>query len=195
MRYEERAIHRMMRLGIMGPAGSGKTVLARRLSQSLGLPLVPEGVRARLNQYGMRDPWALSWSEQIELQRWFLNYKCRCEEAIPSFVSDRTTLDTAVSLRLRCPGEGALVLVQELVLRAVEHAKRTYTAVVILQGRYEAEHDGVRCVEPSMIGREAAEIEHIVSVSGVDRICAVAQGDRGEADRIAAIVKSVCHEH
>jgi hypothetical protein len=141
----------------MGAAGSGKTNLARVLSNALEIPLVDEGVREWLVDHGLKEPRHLRWGPQLELQEQYVATKIFIESAYQAFVSDRTTIDAVVNLQLRrlyC-GESAQIPAL-LVDRALEYARQTYNRIVLLRwnGTPQPTPDGVREIDPHVLQKE-----------------------------------------
>lgn len=84
-----------MRIAISGSAGTGKSTLARRLSEETGLPLIGEGMREYLERTGvdlhslghegMRALVLRLWEERKEAE----------ERASRGFIADRSSFDFA----------------------------------------------------------------------------------------------------
>lgn len=85
------------KIGICGSHGTGKTTLAKRLSEETGLPLIIEQARIVAEQLNIniRDLEPKS-REGFLFQYGCLNYQIKEEQARwLGFVSDRTTIDNA----------------------------------------------------------------------------------------------------
>lgn len=84
----------VMRIGIVGAAGTGKSTLARNLAAALDLPLIPDFVEEVLKEHG-KDSWRgildLRLRRQIRLDA--LKRKMDAEMAAERFVSDKTVID------------------------------------------------------------------------------------------------------
>lgn len=83
-----------MKIALSGSAGTGKTTLAKKLAESLGVPYLEEGMRSRLesgldlhalDMEGHRQLMRDMWSEQLALET----------AATGGFVADRSSLDFA----------------------------------------------------------------------------------------------------
>ncbi|OPX90073.1 MAG: Cytidylate kinase [Pelotomaculum sp. PtaB.Bin104] len=88
-----------MKIGISGAQSTGKTTLARALSEKLGLPLIEEQARVAAREFGYKNLKATK--EQPALGRQFqwrcLMLQMAAEDHCPEgFISDRTVLDNAV---------------------------------------------------------------------------------------------------
>jgi broad specificity phosphatase PhoE/nicotinamide riboside kinase len=82
------------RIALAGSAGTGKTTLARRLADELGLPYIAEGMRARL-EAGLA-PLALRPPELRALMREMWQEQRAAEAAAArGFVADRSSIDFA----------------------------------------------------------------------------------------------------
>jgi predicted ATPase len=124
-----------MRVGISGPGGAGKTTLLSRMHSELGIPFVEEGVWEWLADQQLGKPWDLTAEDQLRLQRHVISFKIETERALPSFISDRTTVDAVSLLTLRMQTRGHPVPAS-LCARALCHARATYDAVLLLGPGY-----------------------------------------------------------
>jgi len=147
-------MNRHLQIGIMGSAGSGKTILAHLLSSALGIALIEEGVRPWLAMQGLGSPNNLGWDRQLELQEHYLEAKMQRESAQQAFVSDRTTLDVVVNLLLRRGARDQVPI--DLAQRALDYARETYDQVVLLRWKDGpwVIPDGIRREDPEGLKRE-----------------------------------------
>lgn len=83
-----------MRIGIIGPAGSGKTTLAKRLASHLGSTYVPDHVVTVLRELG-RDSWrgVSDIKQRRKIREDGLRRKVLAESEHEAFVSDKTVID------------------------------------------------------------------------------------------------------
>lgn len=83
-----------MRIGIIGPAGSGKTTLAKRLAAHLSSTYVPDHVVTVLRELG-RDSWrgVSDIKQRRKIREDGLRRKVFAESEHERFVSDKTVID------------------------------------------------------------------------------------------------------
>jgi predicted ATPase len=125
----------MLRIGISGPGGAGKTVLAAQLAASLGAVVVDEGIRQLLAAED--HPWQLEWPRQLSVQADYLARKIAAERRLRAFVSDRTAVDLVSLLRLRAERQ-AVKPPTRLIAEALAHAASGYDLAVLLHWRMAA---------------------------------------------------------
>lgn len=83
-----------IRLAFAGASGTGKTTIARRVSEILGLPLNPVGSRTVARSMGFENPYDVDKAgKRAEFQRRLVAEKMAWEGDREAFVSDRTTID------------------------------------------------------------------------------------------------------
>jgi hypothetical protein len=82
-----------MRIAIAGPAGTGKTTLARLLADALGVHLIPESIRVMAEEMMIDDLNGLSKIHRAQLQAAAAAWQIAQERHHPSFVSDRSRED------------------------------------------------------------------------------------------------------
>lgn len=120
-----------MRIGICGAHGTGKTSLARRLSEVTGYPLVGEAARDVARELGILSASQVAGNPAVAgtFQEKVLELQLERERAAGrAFVADRTSLDCAAYWWLYgcgLPGE-----LDDYVRRAVDHAVGAYDLVV-----------------------------------------------------------------
>jgi hypothetical protein len=86
-----------IRIGISGSSGTGKSTLARFISDTYGLPMNPVGSRSTANEMGFESPYDVDKAgRREEFQRRLQASKIAWETSHESFVTDRTTLDELV---------------------------------------------------------------------------------------------------
>lgn len=86
-----------LRIGVSGSSGTGKTTLARYISDTFGLPLNPIGSRSTALEMGFESPYDVDRAgRREEFQRRLQSSKIAWETSHESFVTDRTTLDELV---------------------------------------------------------------------------------------------------
>lgn len=143
----------MIRIGVSGPGGTGKTTLAMRLSSEFGLPLVAEGVREWLLAERAAGPWRLTAEDQLRLQRHAVSYKMSQERLAGSFVSDRTTVDAATLITLRFCLLGHAIP-DALRAEALAHATHSYDVAVLLTQQLAPDLCDEERIDPALRVRE-----------------------------------------
>lgn len=138
------AVHR---LGITGSAGTGKSTLAAAAARALGVPLVPEAMRAMLES-GF-DFHTLTRQGHMDLLRTQTDSLARTLAATEGgIVTDRTPLDFAAFWLSNGYGIDAPAATAALLERAVA-AMADYSAVILLPwGGFAPPADGVRSQNP-----------------------------------------------
>ncbi|TVR83888.1 MAG: hypothetical protein EA405_03065 [Rhodospirillales bacterium] len=137
------------RLAVTGSAGVGKTTLATHLAQALQVPLIPEGMRARLEsgldlhalgRDGLRDLVCTLFDEAMAHTR-------AAVTAGEGFVADRCTLDFLAFWLFY--GFGTDDTATSRMVDAAAAALVHYDAVVVLPwGAIPLADDGVRTANP-----------------------------------------------
>ncbi len=83
-----------MRIAIAGCSGTGKTTLARAISEKYSLPLNPVGARSVALEMGFDNPYDVDKAgKRVEFQKRLFESKRAWELAHDLFVTDRTYLD------------------------------------------------------------------------------------------------------
>jgi hypothetical protein len=83
-----------MRIAFSGASGTGKTTLAKFVSEKYGIPINPVGSRSVAKAMGFDSPYDVDKSgKRAEFQRRLQAEKIEWELKHDSFVTDRTTLD------------------------------------------------------------------------------------------------------
>ncbi len=147
-----------LRIALSGSAGTGKTTLARELARRLGLPLIPEAMRAYLEAGGKRldriprpEAEAILAAFRTELE---------AEEArLGAFVADNGILDLQAYTRwYGCLGTSNARI-----------REGRYDAVVILPaGVLPYEQDGIRQDDPIVETRFQSLLERIADASALE---------------------------
>jgi hypothetical protein len=113
----ELAALRRIRIGCIGPGGTGKSTFARHVHDHHGVPLVSEGVREWLDANGRTGLAGLSAEEVGRLSWHVLEHRDRLT-AQPPFIADRTALDSICFARaLPFELEGFVERAEELAAR------------------------------------------------------------------------------
>ncbi len=158
-----RRSHGPPRLALSGSAGTGKTTLGRRLAEELGVPYIPEGMRARiegglsLHGLGLRRLRALVlelWAEQ-----------CAAEDAALAsaggFVADRSPVDFAafwLTYRFTDDREATAAFFADVFARA----RRLDHVVLLPWGVLPLVPDGVRASNPWIQRHYQATLEGLL---------------------------------
>ncbi|RPF49621.1 AAA domain-containing protein [Thermodesulfitimonas autotrophica] len=141
-----------MRIAITGAHGTGKTTLARALSEELGLPLITERARLVARQMEVKTCEELFRNPDLarEFQERVLEEQIRAQLAHPQgFVSDRCTLDCIAYWNLYLGDEGA----ERYFFKARLHAYRRLDLIVYVPPLVLSGGDGFR------LGEHHAEVD------------------------------------
>jgi nicotinamide riboside kinase len=83
-----------MRIAIAGASGTGKTTLARAISEKYNIPLNPVGARSVALEMGFDNPYDVDKAgKRVEFQKRLFEAKRDWELAHHEFVTDRSYLD------------------------------------------------------------------------------------------------------
>lgn len=135
-----------MRIGITGSHGTGKTTLARALSEHLGISLITEQARSVARRMGIKDCSALGNNLlTASFQRQVLLAQIKAEEkAGRDWVSDRTTLDCLAYWYLY--GLSGLPET-ELYAEACLGNMRRYDLIIYVPAQIQTQADGFRLTD------------------------------------------------
>jgi hypothetical protein len=90
-----------MRIAFMGASGTGKTTLAKWVSETYGLPINPVGSRSVAKAMGFESPYDVDKAgRRVEFQHRLQAEKMAWELKHESFVTDRTTIDELAYLSI-----------------------------------------------------------------------------------------------
>lgn len=135
-----------LRIAFAGASGTGKTTLARYVSERFGLPINPVGSRTVAASMGFASPYDVDAAgKRGEFQRRLQAEKIAWETANDSFVTDRTTLDELVYTMFHDVDTAA----GEYHERAVAHMAR-YDLVFFCPARVFCKVDGDKARRDSM---------------------------------------------
>ncbi len=139
---------RDLRIAFSGSAGTGKTTLAQALASKLGLPYIPEGMRARLEMglelhtltaEALQELLLELWAEQKALED-------QAQRDAGGFVADRSPVDFfAFWLLYRC---GPRARTDAFHREARERTARLHRIVLLPWGAIPLVADGVRTPDP-----------------------------------------------
>jgi nicotinamide riboside kinase len=130
-----------MRIAIAGASGTGKTTLARAISEKYNIPLNPVGARSVALAMGFDNPYDVDKAgRRVEFQRSLFEAKRDWELAHDDFVTDRSYLDNLTYCVLH--------MAEHLEERAIEtftDAMARYDLVLMLHREtFQSLDDGIR---------------------------------------------------
>lgn len=130
-----------MRIAIAGASGTGKSTLARAISEKYSVPLNPIGARSVAQEMGFKSPYDVDAAgKRVEFQKRLFESKRAWESAHDSFVTDRTYLDNLTYC--------ALHMAEHLEENAIEpfaQAMKRYDLVLHLnRDTFQDLGDGIR---------------------------------------------------
>lgn len=140
-----------MKIAIIGASGTGKTTLARALSEEFSLPLIREQARLVMAEFGMelkeirKDPNLL-----LRFQDRVLEMQIKSELEHPDgFVSDRSVFDNLTLFLRHCTfTEAELFAYQQKVM--YHYRRHPYDLLLFLRpGEFPLVDDGVRTPDPN----------------------------------------------
>lgn len=132
-------------IGLCGAQGVGKSTLAKRLAEELGLPLITKQARKAARTLGLdklpnpRTEVALSNA----FQNLCLHYQLQEESKYPSFISDRTTIDNALYYLMNNAFHAEPADNMLYYQKCTENTSR-YSLLVYIPIEFELKDDGFR---------------------------------------------------
>jgi len=133
-----------MRIAIAGASGTGKTTLARAISEKYSLPLNPIGARGVALEMGFQNPYDVDAAgKRGEFQRRLFETKRDWERAHDAFVTDRTTLDNLTYSALHMADQ----LEDDAVTTYTRSAERYDFIVRVWKRDFQKLDDGARKTE------------------------------------------------
>lgn len=96
-----------LRIGICGPSGTGKSTLAKHISEKYGVPFITTSTKPLWDKYCIESHQDLinktlsdlTWG--LKFQNEVLDYRIKMMEENPIFVTDRTPIDNLVYFLLQ----------------------------------------------------------------------------------------------
>lgn len=149
-----------MKLALEGPAGSGKTTLAKALWSRLatigGPSIITESIREAAKLQGITDLSKLKLEERIGLQFHALGIQVHRETEFPAFISDRSTASYCLYFSMLCGPSDATRNYRHLARQAPG-----YDLLIYVPPYSEAmpENDGVRMDANEFVIHERAAFE------------------------------------
>jgi broad-specificity NMP kinase len=120
-----------MRIAIAGASGTGKTTLARAISEKYQIPVNPVGARSVALEMGFDNPYDVDQAgRRVEFQKRLFESKRDWELAHEDFVTDRTYFDNLTYCTLHMAEH-----VEESALDVFSSAMRRYDLVFLLHVR------------------------------------------------------------
>lgn len=120
-----------MRIAIAGASGTGKTTLARAISEKYKIPINPVGARSVALEMGFDNPYDVDKAgRRVEFQKRLFESKRDWERAHADFVTDRTYFDNLTYCTLHMAEH-----VEEDALDVFARAMGRYDLVLLLHVR------------------------------------------------------------
>ena len=131
----------MYKIGICGAHGTGKTTLARIISEQYDLPIISQLMRNFWQEYGVMDFEKLPKDVRTTFQKESLLRQIDAEDSTDNFVTDRTVLDQIAYTKMSSNMSGVDLAIYEQLCR--ERLNR-YTHLIYLPIEFVAEAEFLR---------------------------------------------------
>lgn len=130
-----------MRIAIAGASGTGKTTLARAISEKYNIPINPVGARSVALEMGFDNPYDVDKAgKRVEFQKRLFEAKRDWELAHEDFVTDRSYLDNLTYCALHMAEH-----LEEGAIETFSEAMARYNLVLMLQREtFQRLDDGIR---------------------------------------------------
>ncbi|MBI4596280.1 MAG: ATP-binding protein [Candidatus Tectomicrobia bacterium] len=131
------------RIAIIGAQGTGKTTLAKAVSEELSLPLICEGAREISELLQIKSPDQVHLQLAMFLQQAILIRQIILERCIGNFISDRSTVDCFVYWQ-RLVGSNIEPDITRLYERAAKEHAQGYQLLVFCPIEFPLTDDSFR---------------------------------------------------
>jgi adenylate kinase family enzyme len=131
----------MYKIGICGAHGTGKTTLAKVISETYNLPIISQLMRNFWQEYGVMDFEKLPKDVRTTFQKESLLRQIDAEDSSDNFVTDRTVLDQIAYAKMSSNMSGVDLAIYEQLCR--ERLER-YTHLIYLPIEFQAEAEFLR---------------------------------------------------
>jgi adenylate kinase family enzyme len=131
----------MLKIGICGAHGTGKTTLAREIAEIYNLPIISQLMRNFWQEYGVMDFEKLPKDVRTTFQKESLLRQIDAEDSTDDFVTDRTVLDQIAYTTMSSNMTGVDLAIYEQLCR--ERLER-YTHLIYLPIEFDVEAEFLR---------------------------------------------------
>lgn len=137
-----------MKLIISGSAGTGKTTLAKRISEHTGVAYIPDYVDVVLSEKRMKSPREMDDQLAVLIRKEAFERKIEHERREKIFVSDKGVVDYFAYWLIWTSNHASLENNKEFYSKVVEHTRLNKEKPVILQfGKYRISDNDIRSVD------------------------------------------------
>lgn len=169
-----------MRIAIAGASGTGKTTLARAISEHFNIPINPVGARTVALEMGFENPYDVDAAgRRVEFQKKLFEAKRDWELSRDAFVTDRSYLDNLTYCALHMPAE-----LDDDAIEVFSKAMDRYDIVLRLSiSSFQNTADGIRKTSKTYHRLYEQLLDGFFGYRNDNVACFVALADHSDLDR------------